>query len=172
MEDALNTYKSIMAKKRNSWFCMLQSIILKFNLGVHGILLTKKEIIKKLHEYFIADWENKLASNIGITGGNKLRFYRQFKEIFAWEFYLSWLNDSNYRVALTRLRTSCHNLAIELGRHQRPPVPENERLCHFCTMNSKDNELHFLLHCSYTDNLRKCMFDKVESISPNFRLIK
>ena len=54
--------------------------------------------------------------------------------------------------ALTKLRTSCHNLAIEQGRHVRSKKPREERLCH---CNEIEDEEHFVMKCHSYDHVRK-----------------
>jgi hypothetical protein len=47
--------------------------------------------------------------------------------------------------SLGQLRTSCHPLKIETGRHCKPPWPRENRLCSVC--NVIDEEEHFLASC-------------------------
>ena len=117
------------------------------NLAPDGILLSKGEYILKLQKDFIHELEKQLWSDISRMGGNKLRLYREFKSIFAWENYLSWVTIKAHRIALSRLRTSCHQLEIEVGRHHKPPIPENKIICKYCSTSSIDNETHFLIEC-------------------------
>ena len=53
---------------------------------------------------------------------------------------------------LTRLRTSCHSLAIEQGRHARTKKSKDMRLCH---CNEVEDENHFVLKCHSYDNIRQ-----------------
>ena len=46
---------------------------------------------------------------------------------------------------VTRIRMISHSLQIELGRHKRPTVPKNERLC---SCGDIESEEHFLLKCN------------------------
>ena len=104
-------------------------------------------------------------------GGNKLRLYREFKSTLAWENFLSWVTIRAHRIALSRLQTSCHQLEIEVGRHHKPPIPENERICKYCSTSSIDNETHFLLECPATDSLRQTLWNTVQSVHPHFQNI-
>ena len=82
---------------------------------------------------------------------SKLRTYKIFKEIFGYELYLSVIKDPRYRTALCRLRLSSHCLAIETGRHVKPKLPVDARLCTKCNTQSIEDEIHFILICpSYT----------------------
>ena len=58
--------------------------------------------------------------------------------------YLSVVNSDNDRVSMTMLRTSSHQLQIEIGRYTIPKTPINDRTCKNCNLNSVEDELHFL----------------------------
>ena len=53
------------------------------------------------------------------------------------------------------------SLRIENGRFTIPKTPENLRICYHCTLNSVEDEMHFLFHCTFYDELRNFLFDKV-----------
>ena len=92
--------------------------------------------------------------------------YREFKSTYAWENYLSWVTIRAHRITLSRLRTSCHQLEIEVGRHHKPPIPENKSK--YCSTSSIDNKTHFLLECPATDSLRQTLWNTVQSLHPHF----
>ena len=52
-------------------------------------------------------------------------------------------------------------LEIENGRFAIPKTPENLRISYHCTLNSVEDEMHFLFHCTFYDDLRNFLFDKV-----------
>ena len=60
--------------------------------------------------------------------------------------------DSRFRICLTRLKLSSHDLAIEKGRHQN--IARQERVCNNCTMHVLETEYHYLLICPKFYNLR------------------
>ena len=60
----------------------------------------------------------------------KLRCYKLFKVEYGMEPYLIHIKDSKYSTALTRLRLSSHNLAIETGRHAKPKEPVSDMILH------------------------------------------
>ena len=43
---------------------------------------------------------------------------------------------------------SNHNLCIEVGRHGKPNVPREERLCKACVQNEIEEAIHLLFHCT------------------------
>ena len=71
------------------------------------------------------------------------------------------------RVALTRLRISCHSLEIERGRYHKPAsTPAHLRLCKDC--ESVEDELHFVCVCPKYDLLREHLVSIVCNDNPNF----
>jgi len=79
--------------------------------------------------------------------------YCNFKEENKLEKYLYCIQTKRFRIALTKLRLSSHDLAIERGRHVH--VPRNERYCRNCTKQTIENEYHFLLVCPKFASLRR-----------------
>ena len=63
-----------------------------------------------------------------------------------------------YQGAITRFRSSSHRLGIELGRHQKPYIPVDERICKFCNLGEIDDEYHFLVHCELNANSRAVLY--------------
>jgi hypothetical protein len=57
---------------------------------------------------------------------------------------------------MSRLRTSCHPLKIETGRHCKPPLPRENRLCSVC--NVIEDEEHFLVSCKKYEAERLSLF--------------
>ena len=77
--------------------------------------------------------------------------YCKFKEENKLKKYLSCIQTKRFRIALTKLRLSSHDLAMKRGRHFN--VPRNERYCRNCTMQTIEN--HFLLVCPKFASLRR-----------------
>jgi hypothetical protein len=63
--------------------------------------------------------------------------------------YLNDLCLTNFLRAMSRLRTSCHPLKIETGRHCKPPLPRQNRICSVC--NVIEDEEHFFVSCKKYD---------------------
>ena len=60
-------------------------------------------------------------------------FYCEINTNFDFKAYLNVVNISKHRIALSRLRTSSHHLAIETGRWHNPiSIPYNDRKCIVC----------------------------------------
>ena len=88
-----------------------------------------------------------------INTSTKLQSYCIFKEDTHLESYIDTVKITKYRFALSRLRLSSHNLAIETGRYTG--IPRHERICTSCNMNVVENEFHFLLACPHYIDLRR-----------------
>ena len=97
-----------------------------------------KDLEQRLTDQFLQQWKADLL------GSRKLRSYRTFKSTFEQEPYLHL--PRHLRIPLTRLRTSAHQLMIEIGRYHRPPIPVEDRLCPTC--NVIEDEEHFMLECT------------------------
>ena len=111
-----------------------------------------------LSDQFIQDWFVQINKPEGKKGSNKLRMYKLFKENFQIEYYLlTAVATVKYRIALTRIRVSCHRLAIETGRHQKPTsLPIIQR---FCTLrNQVEDKIHLVCICKRNDHLRMDFF--------------
>ena len=89
-------------------------------------------------------WSSKSRNSL------KLRTYIKFKFDHSLEEYLFYIPDTRWMKALSRLRMSSHMLEIERGRYVKPQkIPLEPRTCQRCTSNSVDDEIHFLITCSY-----------------------
>ena len=91
-----------------------------------------------------------------------------YKGYYGIEPYLIYIKDPNYRIALSRLRMSSHNLTIETGRHSKPKVPVNERICTKCNMDQVQDEIHFVLKCPKFDTCRQALLDELNTYGTDF----
>jgi len=98
------------------------------------------------------DLINQPVNSKGV--GNKLRTYAKFKKSISLEYYLiSNLSWTKKRI-ITKFRTSDHKLKIEVGRHCRPRLPPEQRLCVYCDQNKTEDEVHFIMECPKYNALR------------------
>ena len=60
------------------------------------------------------------------------------------------------RTALSRFRTSCHDLRIERERYLPPAIqaPRSQRTCLQCASPAIEDETHMAFHCPLYDHLR------------------
>ena len=112
-------------------------------------------ILKKMFErrYSVA-WANEIDDTLK---NPKLRTYKEFKRYFSFENYLLSTKDVRRRTLFTKLRISAHRLNIELGRHAKPKVPPEKRVCLVCKDGIED-ETHFVMHCKQYMILRADLF--------------
>ena len=81
---------------------------------------------ERRYTQFIRDWTQDFHVN---NKWPKLDTYKLIKNDYRIEPHILSVRDKNHQRALTRLRVSSHKLNIEDGRHARPYVPRQQRLC-------------------------------------------
>ena len=106
-------------------------------------------------------WQQALADM------SKADTYRSLKTDISLEKYLHLVRNHKHRIALSRLRLSSHNLLIEKGRHQKPPLARSDRLCPFC-QGEIENESHFVINCPLYEQDRGNLLELVRRHSSNF----
>ena len=103
------------------------------------------------------EWYDELFTDRGNQNGNKLRTYRQFKQIRCTETYVSRLVhivSTCYGSVPRRVTNACHR---NRNVRQAPVLVEN-RLCVVCNKNCFETENHFLLDSPLYDDLRLILF--------------
>ena len=80
-----------------------------------------RKILEKLQVLF-RHYFKKLVQN-----NNKLELYFNLKKQFRFENYINFVANVPHRIAITKFRTSTHNLPIERGRYKN--TPREERFC-------------------------------------------
>ncbi|NRB81826.1 MAG: endonuclease/exonuclease/phosphatase family protein [Saccharospirillaceae bacterium] len=117
----------------------------------HSKFFNTNTIIEKLKLRFDAAWSNSKNNS------PKLTFYNNLKSTFNRESYLTIVNNYRDRSNLTKLRTSAHELEIEMGR--RKGLSRNKRHCKWCllSMNKEilEDEIHLLNVCDLYAILRE-----------------
>ena len=99
--------------------------------------------------------------------GFALQCFSLFKKTFQLEKYLLHQIPDKHRIALTKLRVSCHKFAIEMGRYHQPvALPVNQRLCSIC--NITEDEIHLVSDCVHYANLRSKLFNSTTGLYPYF----
>ena len=75
--------------------------------------------------------------------GNKLSLYSEEKNEVRFESYLDLIKNVETKVAVTRMRISCHLLPIESGCYKK--IPRVERLCPLCNRSEIGDKFLYLL---------------------------
>jgi len=150
LQNCYKIQKQLHDKKFPCWLNRLHKAVNELGLTINFSRpsLTANAMFEKT--------QNKMLSEINDSLKNpKLRTYRHFKLEFRIEPYL----NSNFSKAvyssIARLRLGSHNLNIELGRHKRPLVPAEERICEKCDLNEIEDEFHCVMVCKKWTDLRQ-----------------
>ena len=105
--------------------------------------------MKNLENNYVIFWQNEINSS------ENLDFYPIYKQEFHTNNYINTLRNSQERQSFAKFCTSNHDLLIEKGRHYKPKIPREERICNLCNSNETEDDIHFLFHCSRYEILRK-----------------
>ena len=109
--------------------------------------LSVRHIVKQtLVDQFLQKWH----CNTDIS--YKERKYKIFKENFEFEKYFTVLPRHLY-LSMVHFRMSNHKFPFETGRWNN--IQLDDRKCVLCAKNSKGDEFHYLLECSFFSNDRK-----------------
>ena len=163
---------------KHSWFTTVKHL-LQFtkldettldlaNIENNKISNLVKKFNKNLSTQFQVYWLNILNKDrFGHSVSNKLSLYSEIKNEIRFEPYLKLIKNVNERVAVTKMRISCHLLPIEAGGYKK--VPRDERFCSFCKP-SIGNEFHYLMKCKHSSFslLRSAFLECLYKINSNF----
>ena len=125
-----------------------------------------KEIcVQKYQEYW---FKNLSKDKFDSSVGNKLSLYSELKNEVRFESYLDLIKNVKTRVAVTKMRISCHLLPIESGRYKK--ISRIERFCPLCNRSEIGDEFHFLMKCTHSSlsHIRGIFLESVYSINSNF----
>ncbi len=170
-------YKTLCMLKRyntmgkNNWLSRAIKVFNSFNaitdMSLDAFLSKPESYIKsfiksKLQKSYELDWKSNISD---LDAQPKLRTYCTVKCNIKPEPYLA-LIIPKHRQALAKFRCSSHHLAVETGRHRKPKLPVEERLCSDC--NVLEDEIHHLINCSKNETHRKTLFNIACSKIDNF----
>lgn len=94
----------------------------------------------------------KQAWKVSVFESPKCLNYRIFKQNFEFERYFSVL-PSDLALVFFRFRSLNHKFPIEWGRFLG--TARDDRICELCFLNRLGDEYHYVLECTYFDDLRK-----------------
>ena len=127
--------------------------------------MTKNQIKSTMKLSYKKIWKSRIQE----TGKGKL--FTAIKKNISFEPYLTLAQTRNERILITKLRTSDHDLEIERGRHHRPVVPRENRLCKFCNNNQIEDESHFIFECTQFEPQRSNFLQKCYNLFPSTKLL-
>jgi hypothetical protein len=148
---------------KTNWASKVRDILYKYGYGyvweaqnVTNVDSFMKEFVQRLKDCECQEW----SSNVSQI--SKLRTYCVFKEDRSVESYLSLDIPRRLRSCIARFRTGCHNLQIEIGRHEN--IPLENRLCKYCMECEQiqviEDEYHVLFECGWYKEVREWYIKK------------
>ena len=171
VKEAFTASESLAKDNKSSWFTCLSNILHYFQLDKNLIFSLKSSLKKYLYKKFCQKYNDIWICSLNddnrgsSTSSNKLRTYRLFKDKFVFENYLNW-GSFCQRKLITKFRISAHNLEIERGRYKN--IPSDQRFCNLCK-NAVEDEIHFLLECPNTEQIRKTILNDIFYRYPNLK---
>ncbi|MEW8545659.1 MAG: reverse transcriptase family protein [Candidatus Thiodiazotropha sp.] len=114
------------------------------NVGDEKIFI--KTFRQRLIDSSIQDWSSKLNES------GKARHYRYIMPNFGLATYLKYNLPLKFRIPLSKLRCSVHNLLVETGRHKN--IDYENRICVLCNSANIEDEFHFVMICPFYEDLR------------------
>ena len=121
---------------------------------------------ERFHDLNVCDTENAYAMiretesekwNRSRYGKPKLRYYNMFKSSLDPEDYIFLTIPRYHRSLFAQLRAGILPLNVEIGRYR--DVQLSDRLCTICNNNEVEDELHFLIHCTFYEADRRVLFN-------------
>ena len=85
-------------------------------------------------------------------------FSTKKKELFKKGSHLNLLKFNN-RNAITKIRLSSHNLAINATKWYN--LQEDMNICKICEKKEKENKIHLIFSCDEYDNFRRKAFNDI-----------
>ena len=141
--------------------CMLRMANVDINSDLESLdySVVIKTVKEKLLEQEIVKWREDKDRQ------SKLRLYRQLKDSFCTELYISKNMSKSCRSFIAQLRSSTLPINIEIGRFQQKAV-EN-RICPCCNENKIEDEIHFLFNCPLYAGTRIVFMQHVKIFYPD-----
>lgn len=144
------------------WLDNISNIIRQTDINIDLLDIPQTISVTQLTEKLYTHEMNRILNEIGDETKNpKLRTYKLFKNEYRIEPYLILNLPKAVQKAIARFRMSSHNLSIEVGRHKRPYLPRNERICEKCNLKLVEDEFHCLMVCPKWDGIRKTLIEVV-----------
>ena len=144
---------------KHSWFTTVRHLLhftklndynpnlphLDYRTFPHLVRKFKRNLFKEYQEYWLKSLNNdKFDSSVG----NKLSLCSEVKNEIRFESYLDLIKNVKTRVAVAKMRISCHLLPMESGHYKN--IPRVERLCPLCNGSEIGDEFHYLLKCTHS----------------------
>ena len=149
----------------NTWFSNVRLILERY--GIDSLLKggccdsnIVKECMEKLKDQLFNNFSRKCMEEL--QNFPVLRTYKKFKFEHSLEHYLVEIRDFKLRKVLAKFRLSGHSLEIEKGRHAKPKIPVEKRICTRCDLDCVEDELHMLTVCPFYQEERRALYSNVD----------
>ena len=151
----------------NTWAGRVDNAISKYTVYLpchtNDINIFVNTVREMQYNQFIFQWKTDLQEN---RKWPKLDTDKMIKHDYRVEPHILYVRNKRYQRALTRLRVSSHKLNIEAGRHVRPYIPRQQRVCLHCITGELEYEFNFLLICHFHSEGRYSMLQKIGNRLP------
>lgn len=138
---------------RVTWVTKVRNLLCRYGFGYvwhNQDIGNEKQFMcmfkQRLRDNLIQEWYTD------INNSSKAKYYRNFYDTFAVQFYIKLNLPTHLLRVLAKLRCSAHELNVEKGRHTG--IPYHQRICTLCETNQVEDELHFVLQCPFYNDLR------------------
>ena len=150
-----------------TWIGRSCALAEQYDIDLNGTMDMSTETFKAhcsevIKHNFIITWTLVLCN----TESRILKMYASYKCDFNTESYLEVILVPKYRIALSKLRFSSHNLEIEKGRYVRPKWILDERVCMLCKV--VDGEIYFVTSCCINETQRLSLYQKLITVEDKF----
>jgi len=166
LRDCFEIQKDLHSKNSPCWLSRLHKIAENLSISLDNFSSSKAIacLYERAQDMFIREINDS-------TKNPKLRTYKLFKKDCRLEPYLNYNLPKSVFRSIARLRLSSHNLNIELGRHKRPYVPPDERICEKCDLNEVEDEFHCVVTCTKWNTIRTPLFETASRFIDGFTVI-
>ena len=158
--------------RSKSWCALTRQLLNQLGLGQHWErqVIPDMAVWRAMVRHRVIKWEQS-KWRLAMVSKPKLSDYRRWKTKLEMEPYLL-SRDTTARRALTRLRSTTHELRVETGRWEKFYVNgvryrprRHERKCRLCYRETED-ETHFLLRCPIYADCRTTLILQLERTAP------
>ena len=122
------------------------------DVGDHNLFM--KTFKQRLIDCSKQDWCAKIA----VSG--KTRHYRFIMPALQVANYINYDIPLKFRISLSKLKCSVHNLNVEVGRHNG--IAYEQRLCILCDKMEIEDEFHFVMSCPVYQQLRNVFLPNID----------
>ena len=144
----------------NNWVSVAKGIFIRYGLNCEDIkemsITSFEKCVNEKRDEMKLIFENKCM--LDIKEAPILRTFCKFKTKFGLEPYLQCIKKYKIRSVVSKFRLSSHNLQIEKGRHHKPKLPLEERICVHCNLAEVEDEFHFFSRCTLYNDIRDTFF--------------